>query len=149
MGRGVFCMPEPSRTVIIPFDHYLPDDLTDADLCWIYFEDAVGTILGALPRSYEDCWIDGRAGGIWDGRYTRIIARNGFVNVGLTEWECNDLFVSFYPRDNDDRYEDGINPLAYHAYESAYHHTIAGLQRFYELRVRTSGYTTAPLRAAA
>jgi hypothetical protein len=145
MGRGVFSKGPDSLTFIIDHDQYMPDELTDHDLARMYFDDMVHTILGALPRSYDPCLHDN----IWDDRYTRIIARNGFVNVGLTEWECNDLFVSFWPRD--DRYDDchfeyNINPLAYHAYESAHHRTAAALQRAgFDLRVRTSGYTTAPM----
>ncbi len=143
MGKGVFTMGEGTLTFIIPFDAYLPDDTEDFDICQIYFEDAVGVILCALPDSYEDLWCRGRAGGIWEDRHTLIIARNGFVNVGLTEWECNDLYVSFFPRDDDDRYDWGINPLAYTALQSAHDKTSDRLGEIYPLRIRTSGYTTA------
>jgi len=145
MGRGVFTMGEGTLTFIIPDEAYLPDDTEDFDLCQIYFEDAVGVILCALPDSYEDVWCNGRGRGIWESRHTRVIARNGFVNIGLTEWGDNDLYVSFFPRDDDDRFDWGINPLAHTALQSAHDKVRDRLGQVYPLRIRTSAWTTGPM----
>ena len=149
MGVGVFTHSEDSLDFMIPFDAYMSEEAMaeswegDPDLARMEFENAVTEILASLPDSFED--VQDRR--IWDGRHTRIIAENGFVRVGLTEWECNDLFVSFIPRDDDERFDWGINPLAYAARDSAHDKAARRLSRIWDLRVRTSGYTTAPLAA--
>ena len=141
MGVGVFTKGEGSLTFIIPFDEYVPDEDREQifdgnhDLHRIRFEETYDTIMSTLPDSFEP-------EDEWDGRYTKIIARNGFVNVGLTEWECNDLYISFWPRDDDDRYDWGINPLAYKAIVSAHDKCRARLGELFSLRIRTSSYTT-------
>lgn len=70
----------------------------------------------------------------------RIIAENGFYTVQVKEWEGY-VAISLVIKD-DDEYEEGVHPLAKHHLDTRATTLFDKLATCYELRIRTSAWTS-------
>jgi hypothetical protein len=95
-----------------------------------------------LPKTYSD--IDLEKSDHGEGI---VIAENSFYEVSIVPWEC-DYAIVVHPTQDDD-YEEGYHPLAVANLSRAAHSIFSKLSQLYELRVRTSGYTTGKYIAKA
>jgi hypothetical protein len=136
MGAGNFTLAN-AETVYIDDMHVLgetEEEQMDQDLINLNYEDMVDNILALLPDSFSPVKNEWYEGGC-------IIAENNFYTVVITGW------VSYYAlsvvlKDNDDRYDWGINPLAAHHHSGIATRFFDKVHDIYPLRVPTSAWTS-------
>ena len=136
MGVGNFTLAN-AETVYIDDLHvhgYYNGGELDIDQTNLDYENLEETLVSLLPNSFYKVENESYGGG-------SIIAENNFYSIVLTHW-VGYYALSVVIRDNDVRYDWGINPLA------AHHHARLALRFFdkiheiYPLRVPTSAWTS-------
>lgn len=136
MGAGNFTLAN-AETVYIDnlhiFDDFNGGEL-DHDLINENYEDMVANILGLLPDSFSPVVNEWYEGGC-------IIAENNFYTVVITGW-VGYYALSVVLKDNDDRYDCGINPLAAHHHSGIATRFFDKVHDIYPLRVPTSAWTS-------
>lgn len=149
MGAGVFYS-EDGKSVLVNGAEYIGDQSQgDAYLQQeLFFDDLVGNIESVLPETYDSYYKGRRA--VADDAY--VIAENSFYQVSVKGWEC-DYALIVHPLPNED-FVTGYHPLALANLETAADKIFRAVAGMYELRVRTSGYTTCaydptPIKRAA
>lgn len=140
MGAGVYYSKD-GRSVLT--DGYSWDDSLDD---WInhecstwHFHNLIDDIRSCLPKTYEKPYYKSDERGI-DG--STVIAFNEFYEVSILGWEC-DYAIIVQPKENPD-FESGYHPLCIANLDVAAERIFSNLSKKYDLRVRTSGYTTSP-----
>jgi len=138
MGAGNFTLAN-AETVYVD-DVYVigetEEEQMDQDSINWKYEDMVETILEQLPDSFsavKNEWYEGGS----------IIAENNFYTVVVTGWQGY-YALSVVLKDNDNRYDWGINPLAAHHHAGVAHRFFDKVHDIYPLRVPTSAWTSGP-----
>jgi hypothetical protein len=130
MGEGLYRSRDGCTVYAEPYDHLDPEDVG-------LWHDACDELIDTIRSCLSDAWWP--VGRVWRRRGERVIARNGVHEVWLVEDSYARVHVTFGLRDD----LGGTEALARHTLDDRSEAFFDRLQVFYDLRVRTSAWTSA------